>query len=100
MNDAMPGRKSVPSSAVERFHVRPRRSGNASFSGASMLVTIGETSARLRRSASSSSTCSTFSSAGLPSSSASHTQSAPIARACSIPNANPPAPPRLWCEGR
>src|SRR5690606_5371601 len=99
INDAMPGRKSVPSSDVARFHVSPRRNGNASFSGASMFATTGDTSARLRRCASSNSTRNTFSSAGLPSSSANHTHSAPIASACNIPNAKPPAPPRLWCDG-
>ena len=96
----MPGRKSTPSSDCERFQVKPRRSGNASLSGASMFDTTGEISARSRFSASSRRIARTFSSAGRPSSSASQTQSAPSDSACSMPSANPPAPPRLRCDGR
>ncbi|CKP36951.1 Uncharacterised protein [Mycobacterium tuberculosis] len=98
-SDAIPGSSSWPASVRNSLarlrHTRPRRNGNASRVGSSMLHTIGDTSARLYFSAHASRVASTLASCACPSSSASHTQSAPCASACSMPSAKPPAPPRF-----
>ena len=100
----MPGSSSWPASVrnslTSRRQTRPRRNGKASRCGSSALHTIGDTSASRCLSAHASSVASTWLSCGWPSSSASHTQSAPSASACRMPSAKPPAPPRFRRDGR
>ena len=80
-------------------HVVSADSPNNAFVEA-MSHTIGDTSASPCFDAQASSVPSTSESNGRPSSSASHTQSAPSASACSMPNAKPPAPPRFRRDPR